>query len=149
MRFLKDMKIYIIDDDINSINLLEALLTKKGYGNIKTFTSSIEGFYLTQKEPPDLILLDIIMPEMDGFEFCTKLRTSEITSKVPVIMITGGAIGFDDALRKTFEFEFMDFITKPVQSIELLVRVKSSLELKQTYECMEKELNNFRKSRWF
>jgi len=146
MKSLEDMKIYIIDDDISSINLVEALLTKKDYRNIKTFTSPVEGFDLTQKEPPDLIILDIIMPEMNGFEFCTKLRASKITSKVPVIMITGGALGFDDALRKTFEFEFMDFISKPVQSIELIVRVKSSLELKHTYDCMQQELNNFRES---
>ncbi len=146
MKSLEDMNIYIVDDDSRSIQLIEAILKKKGYRKIKGFTSSTEGFDMTQKAPPDLLILDIIMPKMNGFEFCKLFRTSEITSAIPVIMITGGAINYDDALKNSFEFGFMDFIRKPVESLELAVRVKSSLELKRIHDCMQEELNNFRQS---
>ena len=67
-------KIYIIDDDMNSVQRIQAILKKKGYQCIKGFTSPTESFDLTQKEPPDLVIPDIIMPEMNRFELTEKIK---------------------------------------------------------------------------
>lgn len=99
-------------------------------------TSAKTGLELVEKTPPDLIVLDIVMPEIDGFEACQRLKTDKVTMDIPVIMITGGAIDSDKALQKTFEVGAIDFITKPIRAIEFLGRIKSVLTLKQAHDRM-------------
>ncbi len=126
--------ILIVDDLPKNIQVLGNILRDKGY-NIYAATSGNKALELVQIEKPDLILLDIQMPEMDGFEVCKRLKESELTSKIPVIFLTANVETND--IVKGFELGAVDYITKPFQSLELLARVKTHTEYKKLKENLE------------
>ena len=134
MADLQDMKILIIDDDSTSVTLMKTILEGNGYTNIVFTLDAKEGLELVTTACPDLIVLDIVMPEIDGYEFCRRLHKDEKNRNIPVIMVTGGAIEIDEALWKTFEVGAMDFIAKPIRSMEFLVRIKSALKMRQAHD---------------
>ncbi len=78
-----------------------------------------------QHKPPDMVLLDIMMPEMDGYEVCTILRHNQQTKDIPIVFVTANTD--DDTLKKAFEAGGTDYVRKPVNRIELLARIKSAL----------------------
>ena len=140
MKDLQKMKILAIDDEPRDLKLIEAILEKNGYKEIQTAGSGEGGLELVKNNSPDLVLLDIIMPGMTGYEFCQKLRANEATTHIPVLMVTGGPSEADEAIKKSFHAGATDFITKPINSIEFLARVKSALIIKHTYDRMKEEL---------
>jgi len=140
MQDIKKMKILLIDDSPESIVLIKKILEKDGYENVQTTTSAGEALEIINHFPPDLVLLDIIMPEMDGFEFCKIFKGQSVTENIPIIMISGSFKDSDEALEKAFNAGAVDFIQKPVRRPEVLARVKSVLSLKWANDSVRQEL---------
>ena len=114
-------KILIVDDETRIVDILKYNLEKEGYQTI-TANDGETGLALALSESPDLVLLDIMMPGLDGYEVCTRLRK---TSEVPVIMLTAKAEEADKVL--SFELGADDYITKPFGIKEMLARVMANL----------------------
>ena len=124
----KEMVILIVDDDISEINLLKDILSEEGYENVFTASSGSEALLRIDERKPDLLLLDIKMPDMDGFEFFGTLRENEETSDISLIMLTC-EISEED-LKRGFEVGVSDYIEKPFDRIKLIACTESALRLK-------------------
>jgi two-component system, cell cycle response regulator DivK len=117
---MKPSKILVIDDSTTNIVLLEAVLTEKGY-LIETAFNAREAFMRIEKQLPDLILLDLLMPKVSGFDFLEQLRRDEKTKKTPVIVIS--ALNTDDEnLHRIKSLDAVDFLRKPID-IQYLVNL--------------------------
>src|SRR6266508_3316948 len=125
--------ILIVDDTSQNIRLLEAVLAPRGYKLI-TATSGPEALDKIASEQLDLILLDIVMPGMDGYEVCRRVRANPATRLLPVVMITASG---DQEKIKAIEAGADDFIPKPFNQPELLARVKSLLRVKEYYDTIQ------------
>ncbi|HXZ67895.1 MAG TPA: PleD family two-component system response regulator, partial [Alphaproteobacteria bacterium] len=120
-------RILIVDDIITNIKVLEAKLRAEYY-EVLTATSGAEGLAIAQKDFPDLILLDVMMPVMDGFEVCRKLKAAPATAHIPVVMVTA-LDGVEDRVRG-LEAGADDFLTKPIDEMALMARIKNLIRLK-------------------
>lgn len=120
--------ILIVDDNIDNIRLLTTVLKNKGY-KPRQVTSGIRALEVVGKKAPDLILLDIQMPGLNGFEVCTRLKASAETRDIPVIFIT--AQGSTESKVQGFSVGGGDYITKPLQVDEVLARVGHQLEIRR------------------
>ena len=116
-----------MDDDPLNVKLLASKLPEDQFEPITAFSGQ-EALRKTLKDPPDLILLDIMMPEMNGYEVSHWLKTNPTTQDIPIILVTA-LDGTDDKI-KGFEAGADEFLNKPVNTIELLARIKSLLRLK-------------------
>ncbi len=116
-----DKKILIVDDEKNIVDIIAFNLKKEGYKVLRAGDGA-EGVRLTMEENPDLILLDIMMPKMDGYEACKKIREKKNT---PIIMLTARAEELDKVLG--LELGADDYVTKPFGVRELMARVKANL----------------------
>ncbi len=120
--------ILIVDDTLASLKLLSELLISQGY-RVRPADSGKLALQSVRTLPPDLILLDIRMPDMDGYEVCERLKADENSADIPVIFIS--ALGDVKDLIRGFEAGAVDFITKPFQREEVLARVNTHLELRR------------------
>jgi two-component system, cell cycle response regulator len=120
-------RILIVDDNPLNVKLLAARLTREYY-SVTTAASGPETLEAIAKEAPDLILLDVMMPEMDGFEVCQKIRANPVTTHIPVVMVTA-LTDTQDRVRG-LESGADDFLSKPINDMALLARVRSLLRLK-------------------
>jgi len=123
--------VLIVDDVSTNIDVLNAILHE--IYNIKIALNGVKALEIATMEPhPDIILLDVMMPEMNGYEVCTKLKSDPSTSEIPVIFVTA----FDDLSGelKGFEVGGVDYITKPVVPEIVLARVNTHLRLKEVTE---------------
>jgi class 3 adenylate cyclase/CheY-like chemotaxis protein len=125
--------ILVVDDLPQNVRLLEAVLAPRGYA-IATATSGREALERVASGPIDLVLLDIVMPEMDGYEVCRALRADASTRFLPVVMIT--ASGEQEKVA-AIEAGADDFISKPFDQAELLARVGSLLRIKHYHDTIE------------
>ncbi len=128
---MADVKILVIDDEPDNITFVETILKKEGF-TIISAGDGLEGLKKATEELPDLIVLDVQMPKMNGFEVCDKLRSAESTRKIPVVMLTGIrekiGIGFDsDDMKKFYGEEPNGYVEKPVSPEDLLKVVKDNL----------------------
>ncbi len=130
-------KILIVDDIPKNVKLLVELLTAKGYAII-TAATGVEALDLLEKEKPDLILLDVVMPGMSGYEVCQKIRENPHTLLLPVIMIT--ALDPAQERIKGIDAGADDFLTKPINQPELLARVRSLLRVNTLYEAVKAQV---------
>jgi two-component system sensor histidine kinase/response regulator len=130
-------KVLIVDDVTKNIQLVANFLKQAGY-DINYAISGKTAINHINREKFDLILLDIMMPEMDGFEVCQKLKSDDETKEIPIIFLT--AKTDIDSITKAFKVGGIDYITKPFNKAELLARVKTHLEL-QLQKKNLKELN--------
>ncbi len=121
-------KIYIFDDQPNTVLPLQLYLEQAEY-ELELFTRHTLFFERVVSDPPLLILLDVMMPEMDGFEVCQHLKADERTEAIPVIFLT--AKTGEDGILKGFEVGGVDYITKPFQQKEVLARVTAHLGLQR------------------
>ena len=117
-------KILIVDDDLDTLRLVGLMLQHQGY-RITAASSGLQAISMSQSDRPDLILLDIMMPEMDGYEVARKLRSDQNTSNIPIIMFTAKT-QVDDKVAG-FEAGADDYLTKPTQPRELFAHVKAVL----------------------
>jgi adenylate cyclase len=133
MKIDEQPSILVVDDVPQNVRLLEAILTPRGY-RVAAAQSGREALAMVAAEPSDLVLLDILMPEMDGYEVCRALRAQPQTSFLPVVMIT--ASGAQEKIA-AIEAGADDFIAKPFEQAELLARVKSLLRIKRYHDTIE------------
>lgn len=127
-------KILVVDDETAIQLVVERALLKDGY-KVLIGNDGVEAYQLFKAHAPDLILLDIKMPEVDGFEFYKQLRTAQDGLTVPVIFISG-MLEETDKL-KGFELGAVDYITKPILVDEMLARVRLHLELRRKITELE------------
>ena len=123
--------ILVVDDDPMNVKLLSAKLPANQFNTIQAYNGE-EAVRRAIHENPDLILLDIMMPEMDGYEVSHRLKTNPATENIPIILVTA-LDGADDKIRG-FESGADEFLNKPVNDIELLTRIHSLLRLKHYRE---------------
>ncbi|MDJ1183804.1 response regulator [Roseofilum sp. BLCC_M143] len=128
--------ILLVDDTPNNLRLLSSLLGKQGY-KVRSVINGMMALKAASAKPPDLILLDINMPEMNGYEVCEKLKANETTRSIPVIFLSA----LDDVLDKVKAFEVggCDYITKPFQIEEVVVRVENQLQLRQAQRMLSEQ----------
>ena len=126
-------KILVVDDVPENVRLLEAVLVARGY-EVVTATDGPEALDLVEAEEPDLILLDVMMPGLDGYAVCSQLRANDATAVLPVIMVTS-SIGQEK--RKAIEAGADDFIPKPFNHDELLTRVRSLVRIKRYHDTIK------------
>ena len=117
-------KVFVIDDDIAILELIKINLELSGY-NVQTSSDPIKGFQMIKQENPDLIILDVMMPEVDGYSLALKIRQQDATKKIPIIMLTARG-ELDDKL-KGFNSGVDDYLTKPFEIEELKARVLAVL----------------------
>ena len=127
-------KILVVDDTPKNVKLLADLLTVKGY-SVVTAASGREALARLESDEPDLVLLDVVMPEMSGYEVCRKIRGNPATGILPVVMVT--ALDPVEERIKGLEAGADDFLTKPINQAELLARVKSLLRIKELYDTVQ------------
>lgn len=137
-RMLSDSKILVIDDSPDNLRVLSSALAKDNY-DVRCAKSGSMAFKAMETTLPDLILLDIRMPNMDGYEVCQRLKANPATREIPVIFISALDEAFDKV--KAFKCGGVDFITKPFQVEEVLIRVCNQLEL-QSARTRLAQLNN-------
>ncbi|HID56057.1 TPA: response regulator [Candidatus Poribacteria bacterium] len=128
-------RILVVDDDPRNVRLLKRILTSEGYMVEEAYCGE-DALQMALEEPPDLVLLDVMMPGMDGYEVCRRLREDRRTVAVPIVMVT--ALSGRKEKAKALEYGADDFITKPFERVEILARVRSSLRVKRLHdELME------------
>jgi len=139
---LLDMEVYAVDNDKYNVDLLKALLIEAGFYKIETFLSAQEMLNRMEKKAPDLILSDIMMPNMDGYQLCEIVKEREEWENIPIIMVTAASMEASEPLKKSFEAGAIDFISKPVNYIELSARVKSALKLERQRRKLQEALDH-------
>ena len=127
-----------VDDNMQNLELLEGLLSAQGYDIIKAYNGK-EALQKVETIIPDIVLLDVLMPQMDGYETCKRLKEKKETQFIPVVMLTA-LDGIDDKVRG-IEAGADDFLTKPFQKPELLARVKSLVRMKGLISELENAQN--------
>jgi len=120
--------ILIVDDHVENLQILFSMLTDYGY-EVRRVLNGIQALNVVKSEPPDLILLDILMPEMDGYEVCRYLKAEASTASIPVIFLTA----LDDEVDKLKAFEVggIDYITKPFHMKEVMARIENQLTIQR------------------
>jgi two-component system sensor histidine kinase/response regulator len=135
--------ILIIDDGPANIKMLEILLKAENYKTISA-TSGAQALEIIRDVIPDLILLDVMMPGMDGFEVSKKIKENEAADNVPIIFLSAKTEVND--IVHGFSLGAVDYITKPFNRIELLARVKTHIELKRSREKLKRSFLDLKES---
>jgi putative two-component system response regulator len=129
-----DKSVILVVDDIPDNLVLASALLKRDY-KVKLANSGETALKIAQAEPPDLILLDVMMPGMNGYETCSRLKSDPTLKQIPVIFLT--AMGEVEDEEKGFALGAVDYVVKPLTPSLLLARVKTHLTLKQIQNCLE------------
>ncbi len=134
---LRSMTVLIVDDVPDNVDLLKAMLTKSGFTRVLTAASGKEAMTHLRENMRnhistiDAVLLDIMMPEMDGYEVCRTMRAFEEWADIPVIMVTANATWQEKVARESFDAGATDIMFKPIRRVDLMPRILSSLALKK------------------
>lgn len=129
--------VLIVDDNLNNFDVIEAFLLPEGY-QIHYAANGYSALDFLQSTQPDVILLDVMMPDIDGIEVCRRIKANPDWRPIPVIMVT--ALTEKSDLARCLEAGATDFISKPVSNIELRARVRAMLRMKQQYDEVQKLL---------
>jgi two-component system cell cycle response regulator len=119
--------VLIVDDHEQNLELLQAYLEEIGC-KIAVARDGLQAVETVEKNPPDLVLLDVMMPKLSGYQVCEKIKTDPDTREIPVIMVT--ALGEISDVERAVDVGADDFLTKPVHQLELTTRVKSLLRVR-------------------
>jgi len=125
---MKKAKILVVDDEVNITQILEFSIGAEGF-EVITATNGEEAIDKARKEQPDLIILDIMMPRIDGYEACRILKANPLTKNIPVVLLT--AKGRDIDKRLGYEVGATDYIVKPFSPNKLIERINELLSLKR------------------
>jgi DNA-binding response OmpR family regulator len=135
-------RILVVDDNVSVVNAIQGVLTRHGFEVQRAFDGE-EGLRAARAMQPDLIILDVIMPKIDGYEVCQRLQADSDTASIPILMLTvkgqvdvpaGNRAIFNTRLQERlagFEMGALEFMSKPVRALELVARVKGLLWLAQ------------------
>lgn len=129
--------ILIVDDNVQNLELLQAYLEELDCETIAAYDGP-EALDLVSKQSPDLVLLDIMMPKMSGFEVCKRIKNDPKTCNIPIIMVT--ALNEFGDIERGIDSGTDDFVSKPVNKLELLARVRTMLKLKHLSDKLERTL---------
>jgi two-component system alkaline phosphatase synthesis response regulator PhoP len=129
--------VLVVDDNQQNLELLQAYLEDLDCRTVPA-KDGPEALKILAKNPPDLILLDVMMPRMSGFEVCRRVKNDPKTSDIPVIMVT--ALNEFGDIERGIDSGTDDFLSKPVNKLELLTRVKTMLKLKHLTDKLERTL---------
>ena len=138
---LSGMKILVVDDVVQNIEILLQILKLQNY-QLSFSNSGVKALELAPKFLPDLILLDVMMPEMDGFETCRSLKADEVTRDIPIIFISAKTEAED--VIKGFEEGGVDYITKPFNLGEVRVRVATQLRLRKILKDKDNQISELK-----
>ena len=139
-----NVHILVVDDNKENLKVVGNFLNEEGY-KIAFSLNGEEALKLLKKNKFDLILLDIMMPEMDGFEVCNRIKADEELKNVPIIFLTAKSSSED--IVKGFKSGGVDYITKPFKKEELIVRVQNHVELKLMRDYLKQESARNKESR--
>ena len=129
--------ILVVDDNQQNRELIQVYLEDMDCRTVPA-QDGLEALELIRKDPPDLILLDVMMPKMSGFEVCKRLKDNPQTADIPVIMVT--ALSEFGDIERAIDSGTDDFLSKPVNKLELLTRIKTMLKLKHLTDKLERTL---------
>jgi len=121
-------RVLVVDDNVQNLELLQAYMDDVDGISTVAATDGVQALEEVAAEQPDLILLDIMMPRMSGFEVCKRLKSDPATRKIPIVMVT--ALNELGDIERAVECGTDDFLTKPVSRIELVTRVKTLLRVR-------------------
>jgi two-component system, sensor histidine kinase and response regulator len=129
--------ILIVDDEPNNFEVIEILLFQQGY-DLSYATSGMEAIAQLQVKAPDVILLDVMMPDLDGLEVCQQIKANSDWQHIPIVMVT--ALQSREDLSRCLGAGANDFLSKPVSGLELRARVQSMVRIKQQYDALKQLL---------
>jgi CheY-like chemotaxis protein len=133
----KTSLVLVVDDNQQNLELLQAYLEDMDCETVPAH-SGTEALEIIADDPPDLILLDVMMPKMSGFEVCRRIKSNPKTADIPVIMVT--ALNEFGDIERGIDSGTDDFVSKPVNKLELLTRVRTMLKLKYLSDKLERTL---------
>ena len=128
-------RILVTDDSLVARTACSNQLKEAGY-QVLFAQNGLEAVEAIRQEAVDLILMDVVMPEMNGVEACRRIKELEAAKDIPIIMVT--SMGDMDTLKSAFEAGAVDYVTKPIEPIELMARIRSSLRLKAEMDARKK-----------
>jgi PleD family two-component response regulator len=134
---LHRMKILVVDDDRMTVTLLEQVLQRHGYSRVMGITDSRHALETCAGFDPDLILLDLIMPEVDGFAILEALRSDAAEDFLPIVVLTGDVS--EEAKARALDDGATDFLVKPVSQTEALLRIRNLLETRRLHVLLENQ----------
>lgn len=126
--------ILIVDDELENFDVLEAMLMAEAY-QLHYAANALQALSFLETHQPDLILLDVMMPGMDGIELCRRIKTNSLWCHIPIIMVT--ALNSKEDLVRCLDAGATDFLSKPTHSAELRARVRSMLRIKQQHDDLQ------------
>jgi len=135
-------RVMIVDDNEQNLELLQAYLDDLECP-VELCTDGLEALAAIESRTPDLILLDIMMPRMSGFQLCEKIKADPATKDIPVIMVT--ALNEVGDVERAVDAGADDFLTKPVNRLELLTRVRSLLRVRQLKNQLDQAMDEVRR----
>jgi CheY-like chemotaxis protein len=133
----KTPTVLIVDDNEQNLELLSAYLEDLDCNTIPA-KDGLDALEIVKKTIPDLILLDVMMPKMSGFEVCRRIKSNPATAVIPIIMVT--ALSEIGDIERAIDSGTDDFLSKPINKLELLTRVKTMLKLKHLTDQLERTL---------
>lgn len=136
-------QVMVVDDDPDTVTILSRHIQREGFKAIEA-VSGAECIRLAQENPVDVILLDLMMPDMDGFQVCRALKEDPRTAEIPVIMIT--ARDDLDARAEGMRLGVSDFLAKPVFRRQLANRIRAQLDMMETSRATEDALNHLQRN---
>ena len=136
--------VLVVDDNEQNLELLHAYLDELG-GEVRLARDGLEAIESVGKAAPDIILLDIMMPRMSGFQVCEQLKKDPETRDIPIIMVT--ALNEVGDVERAIDSGADDFLTKPVNKLELLTRVRSLLRVRQLKRQLDTAVDEVRSMR--
>jgi putative two-component system response regulator len=133
----KTARILVVDDEERNRRLLVAMLEAEGYTGLEA-ADGAQALELARQSPPDLVLLDVMMPGMDGYDVARALKADAATKSIPVVMVT--ALNDRDSRLRGLEAGAEEFVTKPVDRDELRIRVRNLLRLKEFSDFLARHI---------